>query len=1441
MDASVPPPPTVPEAWLPNKLRKRQGLLDHTDVPARQKVPFIHWGYRPPPAGPWDLIRSIFRIHNETGNIWSHLIGAGYFAWVGVDAALGFSRATSFEQQESSAWQSHEYDTSVRSDSVGDGAFDLVPRYCERSKRWLFHSISWLNSDTDAALALPGVENSVVSRSGSDAGDVWHQGTPPPWMLHDASSLRLAIDGGRDRVVQSPRHDCGGRSAAWLHSGFRFKWKVESVTEHMDVLCLVVLAGIGALLTEVFEYDKMVHQSAKKNDDVTRTGGVDLQRQAIFFFVSSLRQCFHEVVGGKSNATALWIFILVVASAYCCVCSVVFHLCSCTHVGVRDCTYKMDLTGIVVLIAASYFTGIALGYRCYPALRSFYLAYAALISVALAVSRRDWLHLASAAGFGLGFVGQRVRASNIGKQTVLHTVGGKEVAIPGSNPDTMVAHALDKTVYPAQWPYTARDFFRLDGSDDAEFYAEPKLVKHLEDQTLAALTRFYAAVFPKDQAFDALDICSSWISHYPKEPKPNRLAITGMNAEELKRNVQATDWTVQDLNATPKLPYGDAEFDVVTNTVSVDYLTKPLEVFTEIGRVLRPGGLAIVAFSNRCFLSKLVAIWSVGDPDDRAEVAASYFHFAGCFGDPEVVDLSPLLKPELVKDLAQHMVLCVVLGLVPAVHFLCAATGKQVASHDGLPASMSLSLQEEWSPELLNELQRACAQAALIFSQSHASVSFRPCRCLHGLFSAHAGCSIQLKLHALARQVMAVVGENHPTPITLDLKSPPVDVNAPLDARDIELVQQTFARVAMLGSNTIGRILFMNIFKIAPGAVELFPFAKGDAHMWRPGSPLEVHALKVVETVATAVSLLKDLDTLVPVLQSLGLKHVGYGVEKAHYDVVGQALIATLEVALSRHFTEPVKNAYLKVWTIVRDTMISDNYAVPVLESGSLDYEDVQNALQTAPGSHFAWPTDWPQSSRSDSGLRWGGWAQEARFRLMGRQPEEGTRLPKPDLLSDGAMALPMSTMTSGKRRTYPNRSTFQAHVCCVMDPLQVPHVLESLQKSPQFKSVRSWPYAYRIVSPFDGEVHMESDDDHDPGAGGKMLGLLKRMGLENLLLIISHWDSGSSNRLGAELFKCVTEQCKDLLKELQEAVRASFPPEELLIAGRSTEQEDAPALEDGQTPGSGTESMFGSDTYGETFSDPFQVPDPPSTSRHVDLRAIGATPPPELMYASRGVCIQQNRRMWPSPPKRLHPSGHASRDSMGFLVQSACRKGGEQNPTHDFGAAVGPKTSNRGDGLPMGSVKSKRDQAYTFITEGDIPEVVDFNGLSNEELEKLCSQLQSDRDGLDSQLLGLAHYEDVLKPQVEKTKSESKAKGHSKRQRKCPRRGVSDANTEAACVLPYLLLMFGSYGAGACFYFARWPECCWPGYFDIIGHSHQEMVSVQAGCYHKTLQASSM
>jgi len=160
--------------------------------------------------------------------------------------------------------------------------------------------------------------------------------------------------------------------------------------------------------------------------------------------------------------------------------------------------------------------------------------------------------------------------------------------------------------------------------------------------------------------------------------------------------------------------------------------------------------------------------------------------------------------------------------------------------------------------------------------------------------------------------------------ITVNLQSPAVDVNAPLDNRDIDLVQQTFGRVAMLGADTVGKVIFMKIFKKAPGAIALFSFKDEGVEptkLFRNGSPAVAHVTKVVTTVGTAVSLLRDLDTLVPVLQGLGLKHQTLGVAPAHYDVVGEAVIESLQVALGGNFTEPVKNAWLKVFGTVKKVM----------------------------------------------------------------------------------------------------------------------------------------------------------------------------------------------------------------------------------------------------------------------------------------------------------------------------------------------------------------------------------------------------------------------------------------------------------------------------------------------------------------------------------------
>ncbi len=122
---------------------------------------------------------------------------------------------------------------------------------------------------------------------------------------------------------------------------------------------------------------------------------------------------------------------------------------------------------------------------------------------------------------------------------------------------------------------------------------------------------------------------SSWISHF--RTPPAELVALGMNATELAANPAATRWLVHDLNADPALPFLDGDFDAVTCCVSVDYLTRPVEVFREVARVLRPGGPFVVTFSNRCFPTKAVHGWLATDDQGRAGIVTDYFRRAGAF------------------------------------------------------------------------------------------------------------------------------------------------------------------------------------------------------------------------------------------------------------------------------------------------------------------------------------------------------------------------------------------------------------------------------------------------------------------------------------------------------------------------------------------------------------------------------------------------------------------------------------------------------------------------------------------------------------------------------------------------------------------------------------------------------------------------------------------
>ena len=188
-------------------------------------------------------------------------------------------------------------------------------------------------------------------------------------------------------------------------------------------------------------------------------------------------------------------------------------------------------------------------------------------------------------------------------------------------------------------PFPSEFFLRADQSPDELFYREPRFVTHIDDATIEALTQLYRELIPPGVA--VLDVMSSWISHLPAGVEYGRVAGLGMNRQELEGNPRLTDFSLHDLNANPELPYGNGEFDVVLNAVSVQYLTRPVEVFASVRRVLKPGGVYVVAISHRMFPTKAVRVWQSLANEDRVRLVGSYFTLAGGWEEPEVVDRSP--------------------------------------------------------------------------------------------------------------------------------------------------------------------------------------------------------------------------------------------------------------------------------------------------------------------------------------------------------------------------------------------------------------------------------------------------------------------------------------------------------------------------------------------------------------------------------------------------------------------------------------------------------------------------------------------------------------------------------------------------------------------------------------------------------------------------------
>ena len=124
----------------------------------------------------------------------------------------------------------------------------------------------------------------------------------------------------------------------------------------------------------------------------------------------------------------------------------------------------------------------------------------------------------------------------------------------------------------------------------------------------------------------------------------------------------------------------------------------------------------------------------------------------------------------------------------------------------------------------------------------------------------------------------------------------------------VALVQGSFDKVKPVADDAAA-IFYSRLFEVAPGVRSLFT---GD---------IEEQGRKLMKMIGTAVAGLNNLDANVPAVQDLGRRHVAYGAEEAHYNVVGECLLYTLEKGLGTDWTDELAAAWTEVYSVLADTM----------------------------------------------------------------------------------------------------------------------------------------------------------------------------------------------------------------------------------------------------------------------------------------------------------------------------------------------------------------------------------------------------------------------------------------------------------------------------------------------------------------------------------------
>lgn len=194
----------------------------------------------------------------------------------------------------------------------------------------------------------------------------------------------------------------------------------------------------------------------------------------------------------------------------------------------------------------------------------------------------------------------------------------------------------------------ADPFKRVDESEDTEFYAKPRMVQHMDRQARENVGRIYGELL-KD-GMEVLDLMAGHDSHLPEGLSLSSMTGLGLNAEEMQANAALTSHVIHNLNEDTNLPFEDASFDAVICSTSVEYLIKPFEVIEDVARILKPGGVFVLTFTNRWFEDKVIRIWTELHEFERMGLLSQYFVRSEMYEELTTLSERGWLRPDDSED-----------------------------------------------------------------------------------------------------------------------------------------------------------------------------------------------------------------------------------------------------------------------------------------------------------------------------------------------------------------------------------------------------------------------------------------------------------------------------------------------------------------------------------------------------------------------------------------------------------------------------------------------------------------------------------------------------------------------------------------------------------------------------------------------------------------------